>query len=104
MQRTARWLPSHGSTSCGGDRWSRTAATTWRREDLVQRGGGRSCGGRAGGGDRWQTCDAEDGAAADTERSTDGGGAGAEFRRRAEVQVWWESDREGGGPCGLCAD
>lgn len=42
MQRTARWLPSDGSTSCGGDRWSRTAATTWRREDLVQRGGGGS--------------------------------------------------------------
>uniref|UniRef100_A0A0D3GK49 Uncharacterized protein n=1 Tax=Oryza barthii TaxID=65489 RepID=A0A0D3GK49_9ORYZ len=41
MQRMARWLPSDGSTSCGGDRWSKTAATTWRREDLVQRGGRR---------------------------------------------------------------
>uniref|UniRef100_A0A0E0ASR0 Uncharacterized protein n=1 Tax=Oryza glumipatula TaxID=40148 RepID=A0A0E0ASR0_9ORYZ len=26
------------------------------------------------------------------------------FWRRAEAQVWWESDREGDGPCGSCAD
>jgi hypothetical protein len=71
-----RRRPGDGRTSCSGEAEDR--------------------GGRAGGGDRWQTGDAEDGAAADTERSTDGGGAGAEFRRRAEVQVWWESDREGG--------
>uniref|UniRef100_A0A0D3GXU7 Uncharacterized protein n=1 Tax=Oryza barthii TaxID=65489 RepID=A0A0D3GXU7_9ORYZ len=101
--------PGDGRTSCSGEAEDR--------------------GGRAGGGDRWQTGDAEDGAAADTERSADGGGrrrrqamqrtarrlirSGAlmaevreqnSFWRRAEAQVWWESDREGDGPCGSCAD
>ncbi len=32
--------PGDGRTSCGGDRWSKMAAATWRREDLVRRGGG----------------------------------------------------------------
>jgi hypothetical protein len=50
-----RRRPGDGSTSCGGDRWSRSVAATWRREEFVRRGGGGQAdgdlGGRAGGGD-----------------------------------------------------
>uniref|UniRef100_A0A0D3GIJ8 Uncharacterized protein n=1 Tax=Oryza barthii TaxID=65489 RepID=A0A0D3GIJ8_9ORYZ len=104
MQRTARWLPSHGSTSCGGDRWSRTAATTWRREDLVQRGGGRIVEGEPAAGiggkhamQRTARRLIRSGALmAEVQERNSGGGRRCRCGGRAIGR--------GGGSCGLCAD